>query len=117
MMNTENDDDNGVYLAEGNSCNIVGGLIHKCVAFVVGSDVLLLEEKWTSIKDIFKHSGASASLRVMAMRIIGMLTHVVCNISDFRPYSHNFILHTPNRWTCSWIFQLSHRYSGSSFSV
>jgi hypothetical protein len=66
----END---GIDLIEGSSCSIVGGLINKCVSFVVGDDVLLLEEKWTSIKDMFQHSNASANLRVMVMRVVGML--------------------------------------------
>ena len=69
-----NDNDNdGIDLVNGSKCGIVADLINKCVSTVVGNDVLLLEEKWASIKDVFKHSTSQANLRVMIMRIIAML--------------------------------------------
>ena len=78
-------------VASGAGCcfplNIVMGIIQKCVAVVVGDDVLLLEERWVSVKDMFVHANSGANLRVTILRVISMMLMWTAITMIFDPIS------------------------------
>lgn len=68
----------GLYdVSSGSACwgplIFVMSVIGKCVSVVVGEDVLLLEERWVSLKDIFVHANSGANLRVNVLRVVSMI--------------------------------------------
>ncbi len=88
----DDDDDNH----NGGSCscctccvllNLCAPLLNKCVSFIVGEDVLLLEEKHYSITHMFSNANNSFAYRLKIMRFIAVLLFWVSVSMIFSPIS------------------------------